>query len=1073
MNTLINKIDTAAVTLRPERLTDIRSWQGHIPFAFYLVKTLRPKLLVELGTHKGDSYCGFCQAAASFGTNTRCYAVDTWAGDPQAGFYGDDVFFDLKAYHDRKYGHFSTLLRMRFDEAATRFEDHTIDLLHIDGQHSYEAVKYDFLTWLPKMSPRGIVLLHDTRVFEDDFGVWRLLDEVKHRFPVFEFFHSHGLAVIGAGADFPEQIQGMFQAEAEEAAILRDFFEDLGGKIVIPKPEGPVWVSSHPVNYAHFLNDEPKYGADKADDPVVSPDARELTLLKKNTLEQGPRVSVVIPAYNHEAYIMEAVDSVLSQSLDDFELILIDDGSTDRTLEHLKTITDNRISIFTQENQGAAGTINTGIGMARGSYIAILNSDDVFHPDRLKRMSEYLDQHPDIAITSSVVQPIDAEGNRIEGRKDYDYWTDWYADAVKRYREGGSALASLLVRNFVVSTSNIFARASVFKSGLSFNNNLRYCHDYEFLIKAMQIHGFYLFEEPLLNYRLHEQNTILEDVFLRRLEIIFSIFNAVDIPGLQGKTSRPRMRRNEMLQALYENPDINPAPVIGQFQKALEEKQSALAASGDQIKALQQQVDARERKLKQADAWLQKFQQQNTHQDEIIRRQEETIRRQDESIRHKDESIKALSDQAANLNEVLRQKDEQLNRASKDIENLQTALTAKNEMLNEIFSSKGWRWLTRYRRMKEKTFFFLHSKRRGVENNGPSGLPYEARIKHRIRKNRPRILHVIANVMTGGSTRLVLDLIENLGHRYEQEVVTSYIPSPPDYTGFVCHLMAGNDLHHRLSEFLKNNRPDILHIHYWGECDESWYANFFKPAENDDYLVIENINTPVAPFISRCVTRYVYVSHYAMNYDRPIQEKSSVIYPGSDFTLFQRNGAPVPDNTIGMVYRLEKDKLKEDAIEVFIQVAKRRPQTKCYIVGGGTFLASYRDQVQASGTAGNFVFTDYVPYADLPDLYRKFSVFVAPVWKESFGQVSAFAMSMGIPVAGYDVGALFEILGGKEFLGKDVNQLAAIILDLLDDRKKRIKVGRLNHKRAMENFSVEAMITSYDKLYTQLLAGRK
>ena len=190
-----------------------------MPFAFWLANALRPDLFVELGTHSGNSYFAFCQALAVVHPAARAYAVDTWKGDEHAGFYGESVFEDVSAYNAGQYRAFSTLLRTPFDTARPSFANGSIDLLHIDGMHGYDSVRHDFETWQPALSPRAVVLFHDTGVRERGFGVWKLWHELRERFPSFEFTHSHGLGVLGAGPDQAPALRALFRlADGSEAA---------------------------------------------------------------------------------------------------------------------------------------------------------------------------------------------------------------------------------------------------------------------------------------------------------------------------------------------------------------------------------------------------------------------------------------------------------------------------------------------------------------------------------------------------------------------------------------------------------------------------------------------------------------------------------------------------------------------------------------------------------------------------------------------------------------------------------------------------------------------------------------
>lgn len=227
---VFNPIEHPVCLSSPVRLAP-SAWTGHVPFAMFIVDLLRPRAVVELGTYYGVSYCAFCQAVKELRVDARCYAVDTWKGDPQSGFYGHEVLADLKAHHDPLYSGFSRLIQSTFAEAADHFSDGSIDLLHIDGFHTYEEVSRDYETWLPKMSERGVVLFHDINVREGDFGVWKFWEERKREHPHFEFAHSHGLGVLAVGASCPDALLAVLRAPQDVAAQMREFFSQLGGRL--------------------------------------------------------------------------------------------------------------------------------------------------------------------------------------------------------------------------------------------------------------------------------------------------------------------------------------------------------------------------------------------------------------------------------------------------------------------------------------------------------------------------------------------------------------------------------------------------------------------------------------------------------------------------------------------------------------------------------------------------------------------------------------------------------------------------------------------------------------------------
>jgi GT2 family glycosyltransferase len=215
----------------PELLNAQSAWLGHLPFASWITNEVSPKILVELGTHYGHSYFSFCQAVVNADISSKCYAVDTWQGDEHAGEYGDEVFAKVDAHNKANYSEFSRLLRMQFNEAVTYFADESVDLLHIDGLHTYEAVRHDFETWLPKLARGAVVIFHDTNVRERGFGVWRFWEELQERFPNnLEFVHSHGLGVLQLNNAFDHQQLRWLQPDFAEKQRLKSYFAALGAR---------------------------------------------------------------------------------------------------------------------------------------------------------------------------------------------------------------------------------------------------------------------------------------------------------------------------------------------------------------------------------------------------------------------------------------------------------------------------------------------------------------------------------------------------------------------------------------------------------------------------------------------------------------------------------------------------------------------------------------------------------------------------------------------------------------------------------------------------------------------------
>ena len=251
-------------------------------------------------------------------------------------------------------------------------------------------------------------------------------------------------------------------------------------------------------------------------------------------LTSTPLVSVVIPAYNHERWIAETLESVFNQTLTDFELIVVDDGSKDQTAEIVDRFQDERLKLVRQENRGTAAAINRGLGLSRGRYIAILNSDDLFKPERLAVLVDLLESNPETLIAFSRVSLIDAEGVELAGDAPE---CAWLRAAEADYYKSDDLLLSLLRDNFVCTSSNFFFhRRLLFKIG-NFRD-LRYVNDLDFLVRSLtHCHGVFCGRE-LLAYRQHGDNTLSERKLDNEADFVLEVAWVLAAAFIEGRLVR-------------------------------------------------------------------------------------------------------------------------------------------------------------------------------------------------------------------------------------------------------------------------------------------------------------------------------------------------------------------------------------------------------------------------------------------------------------------------------------------------------------------------------------------------------
>lgn len=212
-------------------------------------------------------------------------------------------------------------------------------------------------------------------------------------------------------------------------------------------------------------------------------------------MTSAPKVSVVIPAYNAMRYLPQTVRSVLEQTFKDFELLIVDDGSTDDFCDWAGRLSDKRIRVLQQKNLGAGAARNAGLLKARGRYVAFLDADDIWLPTKLEKQVADLEARPEVGLTHTSISYIDAQGNKF--RKD-----------LKAHGRGDvwRHIVSFNPYYLVHCGSTPLIRRECFDVVGTFNTELKFSQDWEMWIRIARRYDFSVIQEPLVLYRRHGQN---------------------------------------------------------------------------------------------------------------------------------------------------------------------------------------------------------------------------------------------------------------------------------------------------------------------------------------------------------------------------------------------------------------------------------------------------------------------------------------------------------------------------------------------------------------------------------------
>ncbi|MFB2882319.1 glycosyltransferase [Floridanema aerugineum] len=201
-----------------------------------------------------------------------------------------------------------------------------------------------------------------------------------------------------------------------------------------------------------------------------------------------PTISVIIPVYNGEKTIQQTIESVINQTFTDFEIIIINDGSKDSTLDIISTIQDPRIKVFSYANAGLSASRNRGLSLASGEFISFLDADDCWTPDKLQAQLEALQANPEAAVAYSWTDYIDEYGQVLRSGT--------------RISVSGNVYEKLLVRNFLENGSNALIRRQALTEVGNFDESLTAAEDWDMYVRLASRYHFVVVRSPQILYRV-------------------------------------------------------------------------------------------------------------------------------------------------------------------------------------------------------------------------------------------------------------------------------------------------------------------------------------------------------------------------------------------------------------------------------------------------------------------------------------------------------------------------------------------------------------------------------------------
>lgn len=256
-------------------------------------------------------------------------------------------------------------------------------------------------------------------------------------------------------------------------------------------------------------------------------------MIKQNThVQSTPTISIIIPTFNREKFIGDAIRSILVQTFQDFEIIIIDDGSTDGTADVIKSFITDKLKYIYQQNHGRSNARNHALSLATGHYITFLDSDDLYLPNKLELQVSYMDAHPDVGMIYTSAHCMDEDGNPISH----------YYDALV---SGWIYQEIAFFRPITITLPTVMARREVFDKVGGFDEKMERFEDTDMWRRIAKIFLVDAIPIPTCNLRTHEGNALagqnpqkIEDAVTYYIDKVFAEDNSIDKKILNKGASR-------------------------------------------------------------------------------------------------------------------------------------------------------------------------------------------------------------------------------------------------------------------------------------------------------------------------------------------------------------------------------------------------------------------------------------------------------------------------------------------------------------------------------------------------------